>query len=152
MTNTTGNTGGTDTELSHDATQSRAMRPWLDYSSGAIILPAHSTTCAIYNRALSASEVQQLYGLGAGTHVNTSSANLQRGSSLANGLVGYWTFDGSDISGSTVYDLSGNGNNGTNNGATPTIGKLGQALKFDGSSSYVNIPDLLHSSVRPIAL
>ncbi len=95
----------------------------------------------VYNRALSASEVQQLYGLGAGTHINTSSANLQSGSSLASGLMGLWTFDGSDISGSTVYDLSGNGNNGTNNGATPTIGKLGQALKFDGSSSYVSLPD-----------
>jgi hypothetical protein len=91
-----------------------------------------------YNRALSASEVKQLYTLGAGTHVNTSSANLQNGSTLNTGLVGYWTFDGSDLSGSTVYDLSGNGNNGTNNGATPTIGKLGQALKFDGSTSYVD--------------
>ena len=92
----------------------------------------------IYDRALSASEIEQLYNLGAGTHVNTSSANLQNGSSVANGLVGYWTFDGSDISGSTVYDLSGNGNNGTNNGATATIGKLGQALSFDGSTNYVD--------------
>ena len=93
----------------------------------------------VYDRALSTSEIEQLYNLGAGTHVNTSSVNLQRGSSVANGLVGYWTFDGSDISGSTIYDLSGNGNNGTNNGATPTIGKLGQALQFDGSSSYIDI-------------
>jgi hypothetical protein len=79
----------------------------------------------VYNRALSASEVQQLYGLGAGTHVNTSSANLQNGSTLQSGLVGYWTFDGPTISGTTVKDLSGQGNNGTNNGATPTIGKIG---------------------------
>jgi hypothetical protein len=93
----------------------------------------------IYNRALSASEVQQLYNLGAGTHVNTSSANLQQSSSLANGLVGYWTFDGPTISGTTVKDLSGQGNNGTNNGAMPTIGKLGQALQFNGSSNYINL-------------
>ena len=93
----------------------------------------------IYDRALSASEIQQLYTLGAGTHVNTSSANLQDGSSLSQGLVGLWTFDGSDISGSTIYDLSGNGNDGANNGAVPTIGKLGQALSFDGSSSYVSV-------------
>ena len=94
----------------------------------------------VYNRALSASEVQQLYGLGAGAHVNTSSANLQRGSTVANGLVGYWTFDGGDISGTTILDLSGNGNDGTDNAATPTIGKLGQALKFDGSSGYADVP------------
>jgi hypothetical protein len=103
----------------------------------------------IYNRALSASEVQQLYNLGAGTHVNTSSANLQNGSTLSQGLVGLWTFDGSDISGSTVYDLSGNGNNGTNNGATPTIGKLGQALKFNGSS-YVGTNLDIQPSAIPV--
>ena len=33
-----------------------------------------------------------------------------------NGLVGYWNFN--EGSGSTVTDLSGNGNNGTINGAT----------------------------------
>ncbi len=101
----------------------------------------------IYNRALSASEVQQLYNLGAGTHVNTSSANLQNGSTLQSGLMGLWTFDGSDLSGSTVYDLSGNGNNGTNNGAVPTIGKLGEALKFDGATTHVDVP--ANSSLRP---
>ena len=104
----------------------------------------------VYNRALSASEIQQLYTLGAGTHVNTSSANLQRGSSLSQGLVGYWTFDGPTISGTTVDDLSGQGNNGTNNGATPTIGKIGQALSFNGSSSYVDIPNA--SSLEPTAV
>jgi hypothetical protein len=104
----------------------------------------------VYNRALSASEIQQLYGLGAGTHVNTSSTNLQNGSSLTSGLVGLWTFDGSDISGSTIKDLSGNGNNATNYGAVPTIGKLGQGMQFDGVSSYVDIPNA--SSLEPAAI
>ena len=104
----------------------------------------------IYNRALSASEIEQLYTLGAGTHVNASSANLQRGSTLNSGLGGLSTFDGSDISGSTVYDLSGNGNDGTNSGATPTIGKLGQALSFDGSAQYVSVPR--SSSLEPTSV
>ena len=92
----------------------------------------------IYNYALTATEIAALYIDGAGT-ANTSSALLTEGTSLANGLVGLWTFDGPTISGTTVDDLSGNGSNGTNNGATPTIGKLGQALSFDGSSSYIDL-------------
>ena len=38
-----------------------------------------------------------------------------------------------------VKDLSGNGNNGTNNGAVPTLGKRGQALSFNGTSQYANM-------------
>jgi hypothetical protein len=54
------------------------------------------------------------------------------------GLVGYWNFD--EGSGTTAADSSGNGNIGTLSGSTlPTwvSGKIGQALHFDGSSSYV---------------
>ena len=116
-----------------------------DYNSD--FFPGSIDDVRVYDRALSASEIQQLYTLGAGTHINTSSANLQDGSSLSQGLVGLWTFDGPTISGTTVDDLSGNGNNGTNNGATPTIGKLGQALSFDGSSQYVALPNFNPSTV-----
>jgi hypothetical protein len=45
---------------------------------------------------------------------------------LSTGLVGWWTFDGPDISGTTVLDKSGNGNNGTlTNDPTKAIGKIG---------------------------
>jgi hypothetical protein len=44
-------------------------------------------------------------------------------------------------SGTTVYDQSGNGNNGTiYNGATWVDGKYGKALSFDGVNDYVKIP------------
>ena len=46
----------------------------------------------VYNRALSASEVSTLAAQG----------------SVASGLVGYWTFDTADISGTTVYDKNPN--------------------------------------------
>ena len=115
-----------------------------------IYFPGSIDDVRVYDRALSASEIQQLYALGAGTHVNTSSANLQRGSSLSQGLVGLWTFDGPTISGTTVDDLSGKGNNGTNHGAMPTIGKLGQALSFNGSSQYVSVPR--SSSLEPTSV
>src|SRR3989344_262596 len=58
---------------------------------------------------------------------------------LTNGLVGYWSFDGKDMAGVTAYDRSGNANNGTlTNGPVRTIGKIGQALNFDGTNDYIN--------------
>ena len=56
------------------------------------------------------------------------------------GLVAYWSFD--EGSGTTAYDASGNGNHGTLiNGPKWTQGKNGQALSFDGSNDYVDVPD-----------
>jgi hypothetical protein len=56
------------------------------------------------------------------------------------GLVGYWSFD--DGTSTQATDFSGNGNTGTltTTGSTLpawTSGKKGNALSFDGSSSYV---------------
>ena len=51
-----------------------------------------------------------------------------------NGLVGYWPFNGN------ANDESGNGNNGTVNGATLTSDRNGVANKaysFDGTSNYI---------------
>ena len=51
--------------------------------------------------------------------------------------VGIWRFE--EGVGSTVYDYSGYGNNGTiNGGANYTTGILGKALSFDGVNDYVN--------------
>ncbi|WP_353089263.1 LamG-like jellyroll fold domain-containing protein [Flavobacterium sp.] len=52
------------------------------------------------------------------------------------GLVGYWPFNGN------ANDESGNGNNGTNNGATITTDRFGNAnsaYNFNGSSK-INVP------------
>lgn len=93
----------------------------------------------LYNRALSAAEVKQLYNEG-GSKLNDSSVNLQSGTSLNQGLIGLWTFDGTDVS-DKVYDRSGSGNNGYlvgNNNATSsrkTIGKLGQGFRFGGANT-----------------
>src|SRR5919106_1852008 len=52
---------------------------------------------------------------------------------LAQGLVGWWTFDGNHMAGVHAYDASGNGNRGTlTNGPRLAEGKLGQAMEFDG--------------------
>jgi len=94
----------------------------------------------IYNRALSASEVSKLYNLGSASHVNTAEVGP---ANLNSGLVGWWTFDGKDMSAGKALDRSGNGNTGTLvNISTSTFytqGKIGQAFNFDGVDDYVGI-------------
>ena len=105
----------------------------------------------IYNRALSANEIKQLYNLGAGTKQAVSpkitpmasTTPCSTGSGLSCGLVGYWTFDGKDMANGVALDKSGNDNHGSPvNIATSTFyvaGKIGQALNFDGVNDYVNV-------------
>jgi hypothetical protein len=52
--------------------------------------------------------------------------------------VGYWKFD--EGSGNIAHDSSGNGNDGTVNGASWTGGISNGALQFDGISNFVGIP------------
>ncbi len=86
----------------------------------------------IYNRALSATEIQSLY------KQNETMANAPQNDKLTNGLVGLWSFNGKDVSGSTAYDRSGQGRNGTIVGSAPlTAGKVGQGISFNNSGQYV---------------
>ena len=90
----------------------------------------------LYNRELSVAEIQNLYTSGA-QKINASQNRTS--TSLDTGLVGMWSFNGADINGTTAYDRSGSGNNGTlTNGPVPTIGKVGQALSFDGVDDNVD--------------
>jgi len=60
-----------------------------------------------------------------------------------NGLVGYWPFNGN------ANDVSGNGNNGTVNGATLTSDRFGNpndAYYLNGVSDYINI----NNSILPV--
>ena len=63
---------------------------------------------------------------------------------LNQGLVGWWTFDGKDVT-DKVYDRSGQGNHGYfEGGATSSAkvaGKVGQGLQFDGTDDYVDVRD-----------
>lgn len=88
----------------------------------------------IYDRGLSADEIRELYNTGAGARFATTPG--ARNPSLESGLVGHWTFDGSDINWATnqALDKSGNGNHGSIENmpttTSPRAGKLGQALSF----------------------
>jgi hypothetical protein len=108
-----------------------------DYWPGAI------DEIRIYSRALSPSEIQQLYQAGASRMaVNTKSSAAPDSS----GLVGYWPFNGQDTNwtsatGGTAYDRSGAGNNATitnmSRDNSPIDGISGQAFSFDGNNNLV---------------
>ncbi|MDO8650307.1 MAG: LamG domain-containing protein, partial [Candidatus Berkelbacteria bacterium] len=99
----------------------------------------------VYNRALTAAEIQQHYSFGARRLKLATPDPLPNESAL----VGYWTFNGKDtILNSTTTDMSGNGNDGRMGSTastsadaadpTPIAGVIGQALSFDGVDDYVN--------------
>jgi hypothetical protein len=88
----------------------------------------------IYNRALSASEVERLYKLSQPKILAPTKT----------GLVGYWSFE--ENTGTNVGDMSGNGNNGTwtGSGSHWTTGKLGNGGSFGENDNYVSatVPQL----------
>ena len=86
------------------------------------ITTTNTSVCAGQSTTLTASTTSS----GSGSNCPTLSG------SLATGLVGYWPFCGN------ANDASGNGNNGTVNGATLTTDRFGSAssaYSFNGSSS-----------------
>ncbi len=87
---------------------------------------------AIWNRALTQQEVTNLYN--ATACIQNPTLNIPSYLSQ-NGLVGWWPFNGN------ANDESGNGNNGTVNGATLTADRFGNVNKtysFDGVDDYIN--------------
>jgi hypothetical protein len=99
----------------------------------------------IWNRALTQQEISNMYN-----GVNYSDTCNAVSGSLVNGLVGYWPFCGN------ANDQSGNGNNGTVNGATLTTDRFGNpnsAYEFNmnyikvNNSSIYNFSDNLSINV-----
>ena len=94
----------------------------------------------VYNRVLTQAEITQLYQSGQAT-LNASQNNKNK-----DGLVGQWSFNGADMNWmqNKALDRSGNGNDGTltnmSTTTSPVIGKIGQALNFDGTDDYVDTP------------
>ncbi|GMU73881.1 MAG: hypothetical protein AMXMBFR44_0800 [Candidatus Campbellbacteria bacterium] len=100
----------------------------------------------VYNRLLSANEIKRLYGLGNTTRISKTISVGSIGATADSGLVGHWTFDGKHMT-PNVRDTSGQANHGAlaNFSATTTaIGRIGQALEFDGLDDVVAIT---HNSV-----
>src|SRR3989338_8530204 len=96
----------------------------------------------LYNRALSAAEVKELYESAAPEF--RSKANVSQDTFMKEGLVGYWPFDGKYMNWGTgiATDVSPSGNNGVVSGmattTAPAVGIAGQALNFDGTNDWIN--------------
>jgi hypothetical protein len=94
----------------------------------------------IYNRVLSADEIRTWAQQSDYLRLNSTPTRT-----VTSGLVGYWPFDGRFMNWSTnrVVDASGGNNNAllTNMSTTttPMIGKVGQALNFDGSNDFIDV-------------
>lgn len=97
-----------------------------------------------YNRALTAGEIALL-------RASRTIVNASKNARAATGLTGLWSFDGPDISWTGTSTgmaidtrIASSTHDGTLAGmtrdASPTVGKIGQALKFDGATSCVTTP------------
>jgi fibronectin type 3 domain-containing protein len=76
----------------------------------------------------------------AGDNTTTSTPVTVTTNNLSPGLVAAYSFDAGQ--GTTLTDVSGHGNTGTLTSATWTAaGKYGAALSFNGTNSWVTIPD-----------
>src|SRR5262249_41827529 len=90
----------------------------------------------LYNRALSASEIQTVMNTAGG---NTSSTTAGVGGTPPPGLVAAYSFN--EGGGTTASDASGNGNTGTVvNSPTWVTGEYGSALLLNGTNQYVHVP------------
>lgn len=86
----------------------------------------------MWNRALTQQEITNLYNGSTPPPCNPLPGNLMTG------LVGYWPFCGN------ANDESGNGNNGTVNGASLTSDRFGNtnsAYEFDGIDDHIIVQD-----------
>jgi len=101
---------------------------YLAYNSGLLI-----DEVDIFNRALSATEIQSLYNAGAAGKVNPSCV------SPSTNAIGWWAADGN------VYDIAHTNLGILQNGAGFGAGVVGLAFSLDGVDDYVQIgnrPDL----------
>ena len=74
--------------------------------------------------------------------IGTFSLNVVTASVVTDGLVSYWTFDKEHVINETVKDVWGD-NNGIISGNPKVVpGHVGEALKFDGDSDFVNLTTL----------
>ena len=89
----------------------------------------------------------------AGSTVSSSSVGVTvtNATTTTTNLVGYWTFDTAQVSGTTAIDSSGAGNGGTLQG-TPlppiTPGKVGQAVILTNISQSVSVADSATLNLR----
>jgi hypothetical protein len=98
----------------------------------------------IYNRALSASEVQALWNTSSSTPTFTPPTNTP---TPITAPIVWYKFDGN------TNDSSGNGKNATAQGSpTYVTGKNGQAINIAGGSQYVSVPASIMNGLHDFSI
>jgi len=115
----------------------------------------------IYNKSLTASEIQQIYKSGLSQHANTNVTIQTRTASSYNtsdvGLVAMWGLNNDSSIGenATKFVDSTGRNNGTCSSTTcPTLnssGIVGNAMRFDGVDDYVNVSNDINLPIASTA-
>ena len=109
-------------------------------TSGAQSYDGQIDEVRIYNRILSATEIESLYKLGSGTHENAADSQQDK---FQRGLSGYWKLD-EGTGTSITADSSTNGNTLTMTNLEVgdwTTGQILSALDFDGVDEYLTVAD-----------
>ncbi len=110
----------------------------IGYDLGGFSFNGSMDDVKIFTRALSSQDVAVL------AKANQTKANAPQNTKATDGLVGYWTFNGKDVT-TSIQDVSGQNNHGYFiGGATSTaltIGKVGQGIDFDGVNDSVRVTD-----------
>jgi len=109
--------------LSPNALTTATMYIGKDGATGGYYFQGSMDDVSIYNSALSLSSIKQLYNVTADTPYR---------------LLAYWAFD------NNTSDSTGRGHNGTGTNLTATtdhFGNANRAYHFDGSTSYISVPD-----------
>ncbi|MFH1193641.1 MAG: LamG domain-containing protein [bacterium] len=116
----------------NDATGGTSSHLWLgvDDNTGGTYFNGAIDDARVYNYALSAQDVSQLYSAAKITHIDSANKT---------GLVGYWTMDNTDRSRNLIYDTSGFNNNGILIGTATSTGMIKQARSFNGTTDYINV-------------
>jgi hypothetical protein len=120
---------GTTSRMYHNGTQVDTSASRVDFSinsfaqaGGMYYFHGLLDDYRLYNRALTADEIAELY------------------EGISTGLVGYWRLD--ETSGTSAADSSGNGNTGTMNGGLSGANAVGaqflSGLDFDGTDDDIN--------------
>lgn len=120
----------------HPSSAGTAYIGW-DASNVGEYFPGYIDEVRVYNRALSAGEVAQLYNQS--STATRVTINTAQNTIAPSNLVFWHTFDGAYLNTTTSTDRSGSGRNGALVGNVhPGIGKIGQAMIFDGTGDYVD--------------